>query len=67
MCRSVGGNHIVLNQEAPLHVNGSKKHFGMGERFVACSLLVPLPTISREYTLVEHNLVGVIDDLLAGV
>ena len=48
-------------------MGGGEKHFGVGGRFSAQRPLVPLPTISRKYSRVEHKLVGVIYHLLAGV
>ena len=61
---SVGGAHLFLKQEAPLPVGYSKKHFEMGQGFVAPGLLVPLPTIHRENDCVENKLLGVVCDLI---
>ena len=61
---AVGGTRLILNQEAPLPVDGGEKHFEMGERFVSCLMIVPLQKISSENASVEHKLLGVVHNLL---
>ena len=39
----------------------------MGERFLGCRPLVPLPTISRKNARFENELVCIVDHLLGGL
>ena len=48
-------------------MGGGKKNFYMGERFVDCPPLVPLPRISCKDDSVENKLVCIFDHLLGGV
>ena len=48
-------------------MGGHEKHLDMGERFVVRRPLVQLPTIFRENTRVEDELVGVVHNFLVGI
>ena len=48
-------------------MGGNKKKLEMGDRFVTCRSLVPLPTISRERVCVKNELLGVINHLFYGL
>ena len=65
VCGAVGGTGLVSNQELPLPVRGHKKHLDMWERLVVRRPLVPFPTIRRENSHVEDELVHIVHDLLA--
>ena len=67
MRSAVGGNRLVLNQEAPTPVVGVERNFDMGESFVSRRPLVPLPKISSKNDRVENQLVGVVHNLLGQV
>ena len=64
MRSAVGGNRLVLNQEAPPPVVGVERNFDMGESFVSRRPIVPLPTTISGNACVEHKLVGVVHNLL---
>ena len=61
------GTCLVLNQEVPLLVGGREKHLEMGECFIVCHPLVPLPTICRKNSCVEDDLVCMVHNLLVGI